>query len=160
MELYSGDGNNAPALPATSANISRIGRGVGVRQRPGPKNALGLAKFIFPNDHNVYFHGTPAQELFSRDQRTFSHGCVRLEDPASFATWILHDQRAWTRDQVDKAMAGDASRKVDLVRPLPVMIYYTTAMVAPDGKVEFFPDVYGHDATLEKTLAKGYPFAP
>jgi len=160
MELYSGDGNAASAaVPTTSANLGRVGGGVGIRQLPGPRNALGLAKFIFPNDHNVYFHGTPAQELFSRSRRDFSHGCVRLEDPAAFATWVLRDPRNWSRAQVEQAMNGTPSRKVNLPRRLPVLIYYTTAVVRPEGTVQFFNDVYGHDARLEQTLAKGYPFA-
>jgi murein L,D-transpeptidase YcbB/YkuD len=162
MELYSGDGNAASAAVATtSGNLARAGGGVGVRQRPGGRNALGLAKFIFPNDNNVYFHGTPAQELFSRSRRDFSHGCVRLEDPAGFATWVLRDPSSWSRAQVEQAMNGDRdSRKVNLTRPLPVVIYYTTAVVRPEGAIQFFDDVYGHDARLEQALAKGYPYAP
>ena len=161
MEIYSGDGDTGPALATTSENIARVARGdLGIRQRPGPRNSLGLAKFIFPNDHNVYFHGTPATELFSRSRRDFSHGCVRLEDPAGLATWILRDPQQWSRRQVEAVMNGDRSRKVNLTRPMPVVIYYTTAVVRPDGKLNFFDDVYKHDAKLESVLAKGYPFAP
>ena len=162
MELYSGDGNAASAKVPTSGNLGRVGGSVGIRQRPGPRNALGLAKFIFPNDNNVYFHGTPAQELFSRSRRDFSHGCVRLEDPAGFAVWVLRDPRTWSRAQVEAAMNDEdrSSRKITLPRPLPVVIYYTTAVVRPDGTVGFFDDVYQHDATLERALAKGYPYAP
>ncbi len=161
MELYSGDGNAPSSVIPTSGNLGRVGGSVGIRQRPGPKNALGLAKFIFPNDNNVYFHGTPAQALFSRTRRDFSHGCVRLEDPAGFAVWVLRDQGSWSRDKVEQAMNGDRnSWKVNLNRPLPVVIYYTTAVVRPEGAIEFFDDVYGHDARLEQALAKGYPYKP
>ena len=161
MEIYSGDGDSGPALPATSANLSRVASGdLGIRQRPGPRNSLGLAKFIFPNDHNVYFHGTPATELFSRTRRDFSHGCIRLEDPAGLATWILRDPRTWSRKQVEQAMNGANSHRVNLTRQIPVVIYYTTAVVWPDGRLGFFDDVYKHDAKLESVLAKGYPFAP
>jgi len=161
MELYSGDGNAPSSTVSTSGNLGRVGGSVGIRQRPGPKNALGLAKFIFPNDNNVYFHGTPAQELFSRSRRDFSHGCVRLEDPAGFAVWVLRDKGSWSRDKVEQAMNGDRnSWKVNLDRPLPVVIYYTTAVVRPEGDIQFFDDVYGHDARLEQALAKGYPYAP
>ncbi|HKR08708.1 MAG TPA: L,D-transpeptidase family protein, partial [Gemmatimonadaceae bacterium] len=161
MEIYSGDGDTGPALPATSANLARVASGdLGIRQRPGPKNSLGLAKFIFPNDHNIYFHGTPATELFSRSRRDFSHGCIRLEDPAGLATWILRDPKNWSRKSVEQVMNGDKSRRVNLARQIPVVIYYTTAVVWPDGKVGFFDDVYKHDARLESVLAKGYPFAP
>ena len=160
MELYRGDGDNGPAVAATAANLSRVASGtLGIRQRPGPRNSLGLAKFIFPNDHNVYLHGTPATELFSLSRRDFSHGCIRLQDPAGLAVWVLRDPSQWSRPQVEAAMNGRASRRVDLARPLPVTIYYTTAVVRPGNVVAFYGDVYGHDATLERALAKGYPYA-
>jgi L,D-transpeptidase YcbB len=161
MEIYSGSGDTGPALPTTSANLARVSRGeLGIRRRPGPRNDLGLAKFIFPNDHNVYMHGTPAQALFSRARRDFSHGCIRLEDPTRFAVWTLRDPNEWSPDQVRKAMDGTQSRRVDLARPMPVTVLYTTAVVHPDGVVAFYDDVYRHDARLEAALAKGYPFAP
>ena len=161
MEIYSGSGDTGPALPTTSANLARVSRGeLGIRRRPGPRNDLGLAKFIFPNDHNVYMHGTPAQALFSRARRDFSHGCIRLEDPARFAVWTLRDPNAWSPDRVRNAMDGPQSRRVDLARPMPVTVLYTTAVVHPDGVVAFYDDVYRHDARLEAALAKGYPFAP
>jgi murein L,D-transpeptidase YcbB/YkuD len=159
LEVYSGSGDTGPALPATAANIARVARGeLGLRQRPGPRNSLGLAKFIFPNDQNVYFHGTPATELFSRRRRDFSHGCIRLEDPARFAVWSLRDPDAWSAGQVRRAMDGPSSERVNLTRPLPVVIYYATAIVRPDRGVEFYEDIYGHDARLEGQLARGYPF--
>jgi murein L,D-transpeptidase YcbB/YkuD len=161
MEVYSGSGDTGPALPATSANIARVSRGeLGIRRRPGPRNDLGLAKFIFPNDHNVYMHGTPAQALFSRARRDFSHGCIRLEDPARFAVWVLRDPNKWSLEQVQAAMNGSRSERVDLARPIPVTVLYTTAVVHPDGVVSFYDDVYRHDARLEAVLEKGYPFAP
>ena len=161
MEIYSGSGDTGPALPTTSANLARVSRGeLGIRRRPGPRNDLGLAKFIFPNDHNVYMHGTPAQALFTRARRDFSHGCIRLEDPARFAVWTLRDPNEWSPDQVRNAMDGPQSRRVDLARPMPVTVLYTTAVVHSDGVVAFYDDVYRHDARLEAALAKGYPFAP
>jgi L,D-transpeptidase YcbB len=161
MEIYSGSGDTGPALPTTAANLGRVSRGeLGIRRRPGPRNDLGLAKFIFPNDHNVYMHGTPAQALFSRARRDFSHGCIRLEDPARFAVWTLRDPNEWSPDRVRSAMDGAQSRRVDLARPLPVLVLYTTAVVHPDGVLAFYDDVYGHDARLKAALAKGYPFAP
>jgi murein L,D-transpeptidase YcbB/YkuD len=161
MEVYSGSGDTGPALPATAANLARVARGeLGIRQKPGPRNALGPAKFIFPNDYNVYFHGTPATELFSRTRRDFSHGCIRLEDPARFAVWVLRDPLGWSPEKVEAAMNGAPSRRVNLTQPLPVIIYYATAIVRPERGVEFYEDIYGHDARLEQALAKGYPFAP
>ena len=161
LEVYSGSGDTGPALPATAANLARVARGqLGIRERPGPRNSLGLAKFIFPNDHNVYMHGTPATELFARTRRDFSHGCIRLEDPAAFAVWALRDPASWSVEQVVSAMEGPEPRRVDFAQPLPVVIYYTTALVRQGGEVAFYPDIYGHDAELERVLAKGYPFAP
>jgi murein L,D-transpeptidase YcbB/YkuD len=161
MEIYSGSGDTGPALPTTPANLARVSRGeLGIRRRPGPRNDLGLAKFIFPNDHNVYMHGTPATALFSRARRDFSHGCIRLEDPARFAVWVLRDPNKWSLGEVQAAMNGSRSVRVDLDRPIPVTVLYTTAVVRPGGVVSFYDDVYGHDARLERVLEKGYPFAP
>ena len=160
MEIYSGSGDTGPALPTTSANLARVSRGeLGIRERPGPKNSLGLAKFIFPNDDNVYMHGTPATQLFSRSRRDFSHGCIRLEDPAKMAVWVLRDPKKWPMKEVRTAMdEGKNSRRVNLTRPLPVVIYYVTAVAFPDGLVGFFDDIYRHDAGLEEARAKGYPY--
>jgi murein L,D-transpeptidase YcbB/YkuD len=161
MEIYSGNGDSGPAVATTSANIERVARGeLGIRQKPGPKNSLGLAKFIFPNDNNVYMHGTPATELFARARRDFSHGCIRLEDPAYFAVWVLRDPTTWSAAEVKRVMEGSRSQVVNLPRPIPVVIYYTTAVVRADGSMMFCDDIYGHDAKLEQVLAQGYPFAP
>jgi murein L,D-transpeptidase YcbB/YkuD len=158
-EIYSGSGDFGPAVPTTAANLERVARGeLGVRQRPGPKNSLGLAKFIFPNDHNVYLHGTPATELFSRARRDFSHGCIRVEDPPRLALWVLRDPKKWSAAEVQKAMDGSKPRQVNLAKPLPVVIFYSTAVVRADGKIAFYEDVYRHDAELEQALAKGYPY--
>jgi len=160
-EIYSGNGDFGPSVPTTAANLDRVARGeLNLRQKPGPKNSLGLAKFIFPNDYNVYFHGTPATELFSRARRDFSHGCIRLESPPALAVWVLRDPQKWPPAEVQKAMDGPKPRQVNLAKPLPVFIYYSTAAVRADGKVVFYEDVYRHDAALEHELAKGYPFAP
>jgi murein L,D-transpeptidase YcbB/YkuD len=158
-EIYSGSGDYGPAVPTTAENLERVARGeLGVRQQPGPKNSLGLAKFIFPNDHNVYLHGTPATELFSRARRDFSHGCIRLEDPPRLAVWVLRDPKKWSAAEVQKAMDGPKPLQVNLAKPLPVLICYSTAVVRADGKIAFYDDVYRHDAELEQALAKGYPY--
>jgi len=129
-----------------------------VRQKPGPKNSLGLAKFIFPNSYNVYMHDTPATELFSRSRRDFSHGCIRLEKPADLAAWVLRDNPGWTAERIHAAMNGTETQQVNLAHPIPVLILYGTAIVLEDGLVHFYDDIYGHDAALEKALAKGYPY--
>ncbi|MBS0443096.1 MAG: L,D-transpeptidase family protein [Proteobacteria bacterium] len=125
-----------------------------VRQRPGPKNSLGLVKFIFPNDADVYLHGTPARELFARSRRDFSHGCVRVADPPALALWLLKDQPAWMREAIEAAMNGTRTQQVNLSAPVPVLLYYLTALVSPDdGLLHFADDLYGHDAALERRLA-------
>jgi murein L,D-transpeptidase YcbB/YkuD len=130
-----------------------------VRQKPGPSNALGLVKLMFPNEYNVYLHSTPSQSLFSQSRRDFSHGCIRVEKPAELAAWVLRDKAEWSLDRVTAAMQGSKDDvQVNLTNPIPVLILYGTAVVGEDGQVHFIDDIYGHDAALEKVLAKGYPY--
>ena len=129
-----------------------------IRQNPGPKNALGLVKFLFPNSYNVYMHDTPATEFFARSRRDFSHGCIRLERPADLAAWVLRDNPGWTPERIRQAMNGTSTQQVNLAHPIPVLILYATVIVLEDGVVHFYDDIYGHDAELDKTLAKGYPY--
>jgi murein L,D-transpeptidase YcbB/YkuD len=130
-----------------------------VRQKPGPANALGLVKLIFPNEHNVYLHSTPSQKLFSEAKRDFSHGCIRVEKPDELAAWALQDKPEWTLEKVRAAMQkGQDNNQINLTKPIPVLILYGTAVAEEDGSIHFFDDLYGHDADLEKVLAKGYPF--
>jgi murein L,D-transpeptidase YcbB/YkuD len=129
-----------------------------VRQKPGATNSLGLVKFMFPNEYNVYLHSTPAQQLFSQTRRDFSHGCIRVQKPAELAAWLLRDN-AWTLEKIDAAMkTGKDNLQINLAKPVPVLIIYGTAVVDPDGDVKFFEDIYGYDDELEKALAKGYPY--
>jgi murein L,D-transpeptidase YcbB/YkuD len=130
-----------------------------IRQNPGPKNSLGLVKFIFPNSYNIYMHDTPEQVFFSKTRRDFSHGCIRLEKPADLAVWVLRGNTGnWDMAHVRTAMNGDAPQQVNLARPIPVLILYATVIVTEDGVVHFYDDIYGHDAALEKVLQKGYPY--
>ena len=155
MEIVRGGGDDAQAVAASSENLAALREGgLRLRQRPGPKNSLGLVKFIFPNDANVYLHDTPAAQLFGRARRDFSHGCVRVEDPVALAHWVLKDQPDWTRERIQAAMAGTSSLRVDLMRPLPVVLFYMTAMVMPtDQTLHFADDIYGHDTKLARALA-------
>ena len=129
-----------------------------IRQKPGPKDALGLVKFVFPNSYNVYMHDTPSTEFFAKSRRDFSHGCVRLESPAELAAWVLRDNPGWTPDRIHAAMNGTTTQQVNLTHPIPVLILYGTVIVLDDGVVHFYDDIYGHDAALDKVLAKGYPY--
>lgn len=125
-----------------------------VRQKPGPKNALGLIKFIFPNDNNVYLHSTPAQALFGKARRDFSHGCIRVEDPKSLAAWVLKNNTDWTRDRIENAFAAGKEEQVKLTKTIPVLVLYDTAIAEEDGRVFFFKDIYGHDKALLKLAAR------
>jgi len=154
MEIVQGQGDDASPVAPTPENLALLSRGqLRVRQRPGPRNSLGLVKFMFPNDENVYLHSTPAQELFSRTKRDFSHGCVRVERPVDLGAWVLRDVAGWDRERIVAAMEKGKPTRVNLPRPLPVILFYTTAIAGLDGRPQFFEDVYGHDAKLEKALA-------
>ncbi len=130
-----------------------------VRQKPGPDNSLGLVKFLFPNEHRVYLHGTPAQQLFSQSRRDFSHGCIRVQQPTELAAYLLRNQPPWTLEKVQAAMqTGPNNQQVNLKVPIPVLILYITAVVEEDGSVHFSNDIYGHDRSLQASLAKGPPY--
>jgi len=158
-EVVTADGEPLAAASVDAATLARLRAGdLQVRQKPGPNNALGLVKFMFPNQNNVYLHSTPSQLLFSKSRRDFSHGCIRVEDPVRLAAWVLRDQPQWTPEAVKAAMNGKDPVQVNLQHPIPVLIIYTTASVSEDGVAHFFDDIYGHDATLENALAAGYPY--
>lgn len=127
-----------------------------VRQKPGPKNALGLIKFIFPNSNNVYLHSTPAQSLFSQSRRDFSHGCIRVEDPKALATWVLRNNPSWTRERVEAAFEAKKEQQVNLTYPIPVLIVYGTALAKEDGQVFFLDDIYGFDKALGRLFDQAY----
>lgn len=129
-----------------------------IRQVSGPDNSLGLVKFLFPNDHNVYLHATPATDLFSKTRRDFSHGCIRVEKPDQLAAWVLKDRPEWTPERILDAMNGAKTVQVTLDRPIPVLIVYATAVVLENGEVRFLEDIYGEDKQLARLLAEGYPY--
>jgi murein L,D-transpeptidase YcbB/YkuD len=158
-EIVASGADDAPALEATPENLDNVQQGrLALRQRPGPSNSLGLAKFIFPNDENVYMHGTPSRGGFAKARRDLSHGCVRLQDPAALAAWVLRDQPEWTRARIDAAMAGDKPVRVNLRQPMTVVLFYDTVHVSRQGVVFFMDDIYGHDRVLDAALKQGYPF--
>lgn len=126
--------------------------GFRVRQRPGDTNALGLIKFLLPNIYDVYLHGTPEPRLFGNTRRDFSHGCIRLEDPAALAVWLLKDTPGWTLEQVEASMHDDATFTLSLKTPVTILIVYGTAFAAEDGRVYFLPDIYGEDKSLMQNL--------
>ena len=122
-----------------------------IRQRPGPNNALGDIKFVFPNRDNIYLHHTPATELFKRDRRDFSHGCIRVEAPVELAKFVLRNMPEWTPERIQKAMSRGESTTLKLSEPVPVLIAYGTTLVK-DGRTFFFDDLYGLDRLLDAAL--------
>jgi L,D-transpeptidase YcbB len=128
-----------------------------MRQKPGDKNALGQIKFVFPNSYDVYLHGTEAPSLFAHARRDFSHGCIRVENPPALAAWVLRDQPGWDANHIKEVLDSGKTVQVNLDKPIPVLILYSTAVVNPDGEVRFFDDIYDYDARLKAILAVGYP---
>jgi len=122
-----------------------------IRQEPGPDNALGRVKFIFPNQYMVYLHDTPSKGLFSRSERAFSHGCIRTENPFDLAAILLADQ-GWDRPRIDQVLASMKTTRVNLENPIPVMLLYWTAQAYPDGTVHFRTDIYDGDAAIVEGL--------
>jgi murein L,D-transpeptidase YcbB/YkuD len=157
MEIVA-DGN---VLAETAESVARLAAGgARLRQRPGPKNALGRVKFLLPNPHDVYLHDTPSQALFRKARRDFSHGCVRIEQPEAFARWVLGDQPEWGPERIEAALAEPKETRVAVRSPILVLLLYATAQARSDGSVSFYEDLYGHDAELERKLARGPPSAP
>jgi murein L,D-transpeptidase YcbB/YkuD len=123
-----------------------------IRQKPGPKNSLGLVKFLFPNNYNIYFHDTPSKSLFNRDQRAFSHGCIRLAEPEKMAIYLLRDQPDWTTEKIKEAMHDQKEKWVTLKNPVPVYITYFTSWVDETDVLHFRKDIYGHDKKMAEQL--------
>ena len=126
--------------------------GKSVRQVPGPWNALGGVKFLFPNSFNIYLHDTPSRGLFGRDQRAFSHGCIRLQEPKKLAQWLLRGESSWDSLKITRAMNQRKEQYVTLKETVPVFIGYFTAWVDRNGKLNFRDDVYGHDKKMSEHL--------
>jgi murein L,D-transpeptidase YcbB/YkuD len=150
MEVIDADGNQ---VDPGSVDLSDPAA-YRFRQRPGTSNSLGLVKFMFPNTFNVYLHDTPADSLFARAMRSFSHGCVRLEQPEALAQYVLADQPSWTPEKIQEAMHGEEESWVKLRQAIPVYLGYWTARVSSDGILQFRNDVYGVDGRQTQTLSQ------
>jgi len=129
-----------------------------LRQDPGPTNALGRVKFMFPNPHLVYLHDTPSKELFERSERAFSSGCIRIERPFELAELLLGDPVKWSRERIDAVVASGNTTTVWLDRPLPVLLLYWTALPTLEGPVRFFRDLYGRDPKVLAGLERPFEF--
>ncbi|MBK8210898.1 MAG: L,D-transpeptidase family protein [Rhodospirillales bacterium] len=121
-----------------------------LRQDPGPRNALGRIKFMFPNPYDVYMHDTPSRSLFKRQVRAFSHGCIRVEKPMELAEYLLRG--SWSRERIQRAIDGGKNRSMQLDKPVAVHLVYLTAWVDPNGLVQFREDLYNRDARLVAAL--------
>lgn len=123
-----------------------------IRQLPGPFNALGLVKFLFPNNYNIYLHDTPNRNLFTETSRGFSHGCIRISDPKKFASYLLRTDSNWNDSTINEAMHLAKEKWVSLQKPVNVYIVYFTAWVDADGQLNFRKDIYDHDKKMEAKL--------
>ena len=122
------------------------------RQDPGPTNALGEIKLMFPNEHSVYLHDTPSRGLFAQEERLFSHGCIRVQDPLGLAESVLGDPERWSRDTLRTEIETGVTRTLRLGRPIPVYVLYWTASVDLHGELHFYSDAYGRDASILAAL--------
>jgi murein L,D-transpeptidase YcbB/YkuD len=123
-----------------------------IRQLPGPWNALGLVKFLFPNNYSIYLHDTPNRNLFQQSNRSLSHGCIRIGEPGKFAAYLLRTDASWTEKKMDSAMHLKKELWVTLPKGVPVLLVYFTAWVDREGQLNFRKDIYGHDARMEAKL--------
>jgi len=158
MRIFEGWGENAPEIDPTAIDWSTVSRQqmnrYRVRQDPGPENALGTLKLVFPNKYNVYLHDTPAHDLFTRDRRAFSHGCIRMGRPAEMAAFVLGGkENGWTVERIEEIVKSQKRQVVKLEKTMPVHILYRTAYINPaDNSLYFFEDIYGRDKILAAAL--------
>jgi L,D-transpeptidase YcbB len=129
-----------------------------IRQQPGPENALGRLKVMFPNEHMVYLHDTPSRDLFNRSERTFSSGCIRVEKIEQLVELLLDDPMQWSRAAIDTTIEARQTRRVSLATPVPIYLVYWTVQVEEDGAVHFKRDPYDQDAALLHALER--PLVP
>ncbi|KAF5069111.1 L,D-transpeptidase catalytic domain [anaerobic digester metagenome] len=149
MKVYDSKGR---LVDPASVNWSRDGMRYTIRQSPGAQNALGKVKFMFPNKHNVYLHDTPSRNLFARDERTFSSGCIRIEKPYDLALILMSDMEGWTPERIRQAMDAGVERTVVLKNPAGVYLTYLTAWATKEGVIHYRSDIYNRDAEMLKAL--------
>jgi L,D-transpeptidase YcbB len=155
MRVFSGWRADAMEIDPSHIDWSRVTSSnfyYRLRQDPGPNNALGRIKFMFPNRFNVYLHDTPSRELFNKTSRTFSSGCIRIQSPEELALYLLKDNPQWNREKLHKALDTMKEQSIRLPSPIPVHLLYWTVFVDKDGVVQFRNDIYGRDAQLSRIL--------
>ena len=155
IRVFDGWGHDAKELDPTKINWNRVSNPgkYKFRQDPGPWNALGTMKFIFPNTYNVYLHDTPNHDLFSRTNREFSHGCIRLSEPEALAEWVLSlNDPEWDKTHIDGVLESEQRTVKNLDDRMAVHLTYETAWIDSDARLRFAQDIYGRDARLEEVL--------
>ena len=160
MKLFLGWGAEEREIDPAGVNWARISAKnfpYRIRQEPGPLNALGRIKFMFPNRFNVYLHDTPTPELFAKAERAFSSGCVRISRPLELATYLLRNKPEWSREQIIAAIQQNKERTVNLPEPYNVHFLYWTAWTDEDDTVHFRPDIYDRDKPLADALLEKPP---
>jgi len=123
-----------------------------LRQEPGPHNALGQIKFIFPNKHFIYLHDTPSRSLFERKDRAFSSGCIRVEKYVELTEILIDDPDKWNRDSIQKIFDTNKPRRVNLMKPMPIALFYWTIRFGENGNIIFKKDVYNRDGEVLEGL--------
>ena len=126
-----------------------------IRQQPGPENSLGLVKFLFPNSYNIYLHDTPTKSLFGETARAFSHGCIRVQEPAKVAAFLLKDEAGWDAEKIEAAMQSGDDNSITLQNKVPVFIAYFTAFTGRDHQLNFRKDIYHLDGPLAAMILSG-----
>jgi len=158
LEVIDASGRTVPASAIDWSSATARSFPYLLRQRPGPENAMGRVKFMFPNAHSVYLHDTPSRDLFERSRRAASSGCIRIENPLELAALLLEGQSGWDRAAIERAIESGATRTVTLARPVPVLLAYWTAWVDRNGVLQLRPDIYGSDAKVAKALRAEFRF--
>jgi murein L,D-transpeptidase YcbB/YkuD len=153
FEFVAADGRIITTLSMDDLEAVRSGR-MRIRQRPGPKNALGDIKFVFPNKDSIFLHHTPTTHLFEKQRRDLSHGCIRVEDPVGLAKFVLRHDQVWGEERIREAMSAGVSTTLRLREPLQVVLAYNTVQVKNGGRVHFFQDIYGQDELLDRALRR------
>ncbi|MCC6543880.1 MAG: L,D-transpeptidase family protein [Nitrospirae bacterium] len=160
MSVFQGYGADSKVIEPDNVDWKRINTRnfpYRFRQDPGPDNALGRIKFMFPNKFNVYLHDTPSRELFAKNVRTFSSGCIRIQQPVELAEYILRNDPKWKNENIMEDIGSGKEKSVWLSTPVPVHILYWTAWMDEDGVVQFRNDIYGRDAKLAKAMLEKPP---
>jgi len=142
FQILGSDGKEITNVDWSTVTPSTMPR---IRQRPGPMNAMGQVKIMFPNKHNVYFHDTPSRDLFAARQRAFSSGCLRTQDPIGLTKWLFEDTPDWTAEKIDAALASGKETRANLSSKIPVHVLYFTVVSEADGNVRYLDDIYQRD---------------